>query len=824
MKRVKVQGVPPPRTVQPHVKLQSVPPPRTVQPRVKLQSVPPPRTVYPDQIPKERKNRGVSSHEIYSAIDARRHRINAKKHVEGDSIDDKKFTTQSPPVRRGLLLSLMNRCKAARLILIFAAILTGVIVLSERTETTPLRLEFCDGHSSALGMIQGYQRFELHSEPDCCAKSKNEPSICGFERYVNNSCALFYHDGVNRCSHQNTTRRRLQAQQLLASSCVKAALPPPLLGNATNSSRRLLYSTNDSGDYITVPVYDLCNSNDVLFVQDSLHMRWCTPRDNRSRTTSWEACAQTVDADTLVTVSYGETIVKVTRSMCVDLLQSNSRSFVGTPLSCAALYIVGMQAASAWILHPDFFATNLASDMNNVFVLESAAPYLSPKLLRVDLAFAEKLVDGFCAVARGRMTVFKNADASTLSQTFVRHFGRSFTQYDGINAKVWSHRSFGSYAKFTAIGPFEYDPHSDQTYAAFEACIRYRGAHIWRPCKETIVRPDNSIAAIKVAHYNRECIHTVEEPIYQCLHLDSGENNSFRNVRTNALMHCASNEHCLATGVWYDLSIGCRAPQKRLDIDSQSLRTALDIMDTVIGMGDDAQNIPKHLHFSYHTSNMSQIHDVLRENILHTTRLHAEMHVHFMDDNECVMTPARRPDIGEHLLRWFVQAPGKYKSDVCRLVQLDETGGIYMDMDMHPLQNMHILLKDAVFATVRAYNEDFRNDIFQSFLASVPGHPLLRRTLHYFNEWVDGKRVAYDLLGPSLLAQAFEDEYGTAVQGNVKGVMLLDEAKRFNSTKEMQIEADNCNYVIVADRRVVAYSRVIRTGLDHDGRFLPCLR
>jgi hypothetical protein len=92
------------------------------------------------------------------------------------------------------------------------------------------------------------------------------------------------------------------------------------------------------------------------------------------------------------------------------------------------------------------------------------------------------------------------------------------------------------------------------------------------------------------------------------------------------------------------------------------------------------------------------------------------------------------------------------------------------------------------------------------------------------NEYVDGKRVAYDLLGPSLLAQAFEDEYNTAVQGNVDGVMLLDEAKRFNSTREMQIEADNCNYVIVTNKRVVAYSRIVRTGRDYDGRYIPCIR
>ena len=640
-----------------------------------------------------------------------------------------------------------------------------------------------------------------------------------------------------------------------ASMATPLSPPPPVFPNTSDASGRrlfgapqpgqaaaapglmgLMHAANPSGDSLAIPVFDLCYKVDTLFVHDGLGMRWCTARGNRTAAPPWGKCGNIAGPETLVTVVYGTTSVSVTRATCAAQLASKPRGFVATPLSCGALYIQTARLAPAWIVHPDLFATNLSTDADNVFVLDPTARFLSSKLLRIDSAFADRLLEAFREIALGRRTVFKDVGMSTLSQTFVRHFGRGFVRYNDSDARVWSHRRFWSDpddAKATNTHPYAltlpaYDPRSDPIFTTFRTCVQSTGTRVWRRCSEAVVRTDQSIAALKVSHDNHDCIHSSEEPTYQCSYVDSGENNSFREVHTNTLRYCALHERCVATSVWFDFSVGCRVPERKIVFDlaaAATLSHTLDAMDVAVPVhADDAPRIPNNLHFNYYTANVSEMPEVLRQNMQHTMRLHTNATIFVMDDTECAMKLARRSDVGDKLLHWFAEAPGKYKSDICRLVQLDEAGGVYMDSDMHPLQNMHALLGSAAFATVRAFNEDFRNDLFQSFLASVPGHPLIRRALHYINDWVEGKRASYDLIGPSMLAQALEDEYGTAVQRQTAGILLLDEVRQLNSTARMQSDTDNCNYVIITkDKRVVAYSRMVRTGRLHDSQLLPCV-
>ena len=69
---------------------------------------------------------------------------------------------------------------------------------------------------------------------------------------------------------------------------------------------------------------------------------------------------------------------------------------------------------------------------------------------------------------------------------------------------------------------------------------------------------------------------------------------------------------------------------------------------------------------------------------------------------------------------------GIIKGDICRLVQLYNTGGFYFDLDVAPLDALQKVLDPrATFVTTKEVDGDF----FQAFLATTPKHPVIRKSL-----------------------------------------------------------------------------------------------
>ena len=104
---------------------------------------------------------------------------------------------------------------------------------------------------------------------------------------------------------------------------------------------------------------------------------------------------------------------------------------------------------------------------------------------------------------------------------------------------------------------------------------------------------------------------------------------------------------------------------------------------------------------------------------------------------------------------------GAFRSDLCRLAQLYSEGGLYLDNDVVPLAGLADAIAGPGAAPVTTVLEESQKYLFQAILAAPPRSDLVRRALLYFEEWVCGARAATgENVGPALLMQAVDDEYG----------------------------------------------------------------
>eukprot|EP00931_Biecheleriopsis_adriatica_P118703 TRINITY_DN94046_c0_g1_i1.p1 TRINITY_DN94046_c0_g1~~TRINITY_DN94046_c0_g1_i1.p1 ORF type:complete len:285 (-),score=52.68 TRINITY_DN94046_c0_g1_i1:147-1001(-) len=146
--------------------------------------------------------------------------------------------------------------------------------------------------------------------------------------------------------------------------------------------------------------------------------------------------------------------------------------------------------------------------------------------------------------------------------------------------------------------------------------------------------------------------------------------------------------------------------------------------------------IPNRLLFNYKQSLLSNpsalpLHAA---NVQKLISKYHDMEVEFLDDAGCAQTIARAHS--ESLASYYQSEDfGPYKSDVCRLAQLLENGGYYLDNDLEFVSDFRDAIPvDASFVSVAHPNKD----IFQAFTAASPGHPLIKQTL-------DGMHKAYQM-------------------------------------------------------------------------------
>jgi hypothetical protein len=195
------------------------------------------------------------------------------------------------------------------------------------------------------------------------------------------------------------------------------------------------------------------------------------------------------------------------------------------------------------------------------------------------------------------------------------------------------------------------------------------------------------------------------------------------------------------------------------------------------------------------------------------------------------------------LLEHFAKEEGNFKADMCRIAELYLHGGYYFDVDVlavHPVSP-----PDSVgFSTVRS-NAWPEKGFFQSFTASAPGHPILKKSLEILLEVYTGKRKRegplIKLIGPATMQIAYELYLNETLPEEVsKDLFFMDEisiqqVKRLESVRRRKpkfilklpvhgtkvkngFTSKGCNYIVHDNTTQNFYSRVNGTGNCHRPR------
>jgi hypothetical protein len=196
---------------------------------------------------------------------------------------------------------------------------------------------------------------------------------------------------------------------------------------------------------------------------------------------------------------------------------------------------------------------------------------------------------------------------------------------------------------------------------------------------------------------------------------------------------------------------------------------------------------------------------------------HPYVTIDFLTDTECrdLITQAE-PRLLEHFNK---ETAGEFRSDICRIADLYLKGGYYMDNDMRAMEAV-ILPDHIIFSTVLEKNEQ---NFFQSFLASAPGNPILRKTMDVMLGHYEGtheiKRPGrvYSGMGTATLKDAYDLAIGEDPSLSEKSRFLREINLRDNPSLYKDVERQGirpmCDIAVhyAETLKVYFYSRAIGT-------------
>ena len=163
--------------------------------------------------------------------------------------------------------------------------------------------------------------------------------------------------------------------------------------------------------------------------------------------------------------------------------------------------------------------------------------------------------------------------------------------------------------------------------------------------------------------------------------------------------------------------------------------------------------------------------------------------------------------LGNTTLHWFTNGNkyGKYRSDLCRIVQLYLSGGVYIDNDIQLLHNWSSVFpgKGCKFVTVLSRPPIVST--FQAVIASTKEHPVLKKALIMHRQFAEGTLSIKGMLGPDILYKAISSE----------NVCLLKEMKLKGKDRKYRKTHKSCDQGVYDNDNLVAYSRVVEYG-DHN--------
>lgn len=220
-----------------------------------------------------------------------------------------------------------------------------------------------------------------------------------------------------------------------------------------------------------------------------------------------------------------------------------------------------------------------------------------------------------------------------------------------------------------------------------------------------------------------------------------------------------------------------------------------------------------------------------------------DMEVEFLDDEGCakLIEQAHSASLANYFRR---ERYGPYKSDTCRLAQLFEDGGYYMDNDLEVISDFRKLVPEkASFVSVAHPHKD----IFQALLGVAPKHPIVKHVLDVMHAAYEASPVqsvqlaatnssaksnsslklnsTISWFGPEKLAQAYTWWTGAAVMDGLQqaegresfqySYMFLEDSnpEQYGLSKRYG-QGCCCNFVVGdrSSKKAVFYSRFVGAG------------
>jgi mannosyltransferase OCH1-like enzyme len=186
--------------------------------------------------------------------------------------------------------------------------------------------------------------------------------------------------------------------------------------------------------------------------------------------------------------------------------------------------------------------------------------------------------------------------------------------------------------------------------------------------------------------------------------------------------------------------------------------------------------------------------------------------VRFLDDDACRAVIERvEPKLVPH---FDEETQGMYKADVCRVAALYEEGGYYFDIDMAVIEPL-ALDADVGFSTAfEAPGNAVETNLFQSFLAAAPRHPILKEALRIMLAYYEWTHKLHGEMGTSTLKDA-HDAVPKDKRGTIRWLheMHLKPGEYPELTRQEGTECC-CNYVVhdETEHKPYFWSRIVGSG------------
>lgn len=187
-------------------------------------------------------------------------------------------------------------------------------------------------------------------------------------------------------------------------------------------------------------------------------------------------------------------------------------------------------------------------------------------------------------------------------------------------------------------------------------------------------------------------------------------------------------------------------------------------------------------------------------NVIKTTKeKHPDYTIVYLEDDDCI--DFIKEYYPEHLAGYMSLVPGAYKADIFRILFLYTYGGFYNDCS----QSYYVPCEDFLdFDTHRVVlvNDRYSEGIYNAFIASTAGHPLIKQMIDTVMSSVNTKdygRGPLDITGPNACMRAFNTYYHMPQTFRLTGEYFYPDG----SIKVLHHISDECGTIVDTNKRKI---------------------